>query len=86
MSDPISNLRTGDILVAADGSKHGCIVVDAARYASTGDVIVRSFTSFGIEENTELLDVFRLLYRFTLVVDNIPDWVPNEAKANHRIG
>jgi len=86
MSDPISTLKVGDILVAADGSKHGCIVLDVTRYATTEDVIVRQFDSHGVEQLTELMDVFRLIYRFTLVEGElIPSWVPNEAKTNYRV-
>jgi hypothetical protein len=84
MSDPIYTLKVGDIPVAVDGSKYGVIVLDVTKYTKTEDVIVRPFDSHYVEKTTDLMDVFRLIYRFRLVGDKIPEWVPHEAKINHR--
>lgn len=56
------DVEIGDIWLAADGGSYGHLVVGFHENGS--DVIVRPFTGMGFEDKTQLIDGFKLTYRY----------------------
>lgn len=74
MNEPLYGIKEGQLFLAADGSKGGCVVTDALTYAECGDVIVQHFSASGMYEDPRRIAAFKLAMVRYRLVDTLPDW------------
>lgn len=75
MSGQMYGVEEGQIYIATDGSKGGCVVTDAHTYADRDDVVVQSFTAgTGMYGEPHRIDTFKLAQVRYSLVDVLPSW------------
>lgn len=67
-------VQDGQIYLAADGSKHGCLVVDSETYAHIDDVLVHYFDMSGFIGSPQRIDNFKLAHVRYSLVGKLPEW------------
>jgi hypothetical protein len=74
MSSNLYGVETGQIYVAADGSKGGYVVTDAVTFADCDDVLVQGFTASGVYGDARRIDAFKLARVRYALVEALPEW------------
>lgn len=78
-----SNIKVGDIFIAADGGKYGHLVIDVDKYSYCDDVVTIPFTAsdgLEIKERENRIDQYKLKEIRYFLPPSIPSWIPDDVK------
>lgn len=73
-------VENGQIYLSADGSKYGCVVIDAEKYRDIDEVVVQGFFPRRVEEFTRDIGAWKLAYCRYYLVEGLPEWACKEAR------
>jgi hypothetical protein len=74
MSKAKYGIKVGQVYVAADGSRHGLVVVDTETYFNEDDIVVREFSESSSVGRMRRIDGFKLACVRYYRVESFPDW------------
>jgi hypothetical protein len=67
-------IKTGQVYIAADGSRCGHVVVDTTTYAECGDIVTIPFKGNVFSKERQRIDAYKLAMVRYYLVDGLPDW------------